>query len=218
MKHTVQEITDHYGPAYFGRMGASISHDIKNCLAIMNENAGLMSDHLMMAQKKGVPPDIERFSGIVGRIEKQIARADGILKSLNAFSHSMDKPHQQIDLDEAVGLALGLGARIISNKGIEVNHTRAADKRYVNGSQFFLLFLVWSIFENATQTLASGALLNIFSMEMEDENNQMGLRFQCDQPFASGFDRQVSGQALDLLQAKIVLNDQCTKIDLVFGK
>ncbi len=182
----------------------------------MNENAGLMSDHLMMAQKKGVPPDVERFSGIVGRIEKQISRADGIVKSLSSFSHSMDKPLQPIDLDEAVGLALGLGGRIISNKGIEVIHTRAVDKRHVNGSQFFLLFLIWSIFENATQTLASGAVLNISSIQ--DENNQIGLSFQCDQPFASGCDREVSGQALDLLQAKIVLNDQCTKIDLVFGK
>ena len=51
----------------------------------MNENAGLMSDHLMMAQK-GVPPDIDRFSEIVQRIEKQIVRADGIVKSFNNFS------------------------------------------------------------------------------------------------------------------------------------
>ncbi len=216
MKHTVQEITDQYGPAYFGRMGASISHDIKNCLAIMNENAGLMSDHLMMAQKNGVPPDIERFSGIVRRIEKQIGRADGIIKSLNTLSHSMDKPEQQIDLDEAVSLALALGARIISNKGIKENHIRAADKLYVNGSFFFLLSLIWSILENVTENLASGAVLNIFSME--DEKSQVCLSFQCEQPFASDFGRQVRCQTLDLFQAKIVLDDQRTRVDLVFGK
>lgn len=215
MKHTAQEITDQYGPAYFGRMGASISHDIKNCLAIMNENAGLMSDHLMMGQK-GVPPDIERFSGIVQRIEKQIARADGIVKTLNSFSHSMDKPEQQIDLDEAVALALGLGARIIANKGIKVNHTRAADTLYVNGSLFFLLFLIWSILENAMENLASGAVLNISSME--DENKQICLSVQSEQPFAANFDRQASAQTLDLFQAKIVLDDQHTRADLVFGK
>lgn len=214
MKHTVQEIIDQYGPAYFGRMGASISHDIKNCLAIMNENAGLMSDHLMMAQK-GIPPDIERFSGIVQRIEKQIARADGILKSLNNFSHSMDNPEQQIDLDEAVGLALGLGARIIANKSIKVNHTQAADKLYVNGSLFFLLFLIWSILENATENLASGAVLNISSME--DENKQVCLSFESEQPFAPDSGLQANDQTLDLLQAKIVLNDQHNKADLIFG-
>ena len=215
MKHTVQEITDIFGPAYFGRMGASISHDIKNCLAIMNENAGLMSDHLMMAQK-GVPPDIDRFSGIVQRIEKQIARADGILKALNAFSHSMDKPEQQIDLNEAVGLALGLGARIIANRGIKVNHTQAPGKLHVNGSLFFLLSLIWSILENITENLASNAILNIFSME--DENKQICLSFQCEQPFASNFDRQANSQALALLKAKLVLDDQYTKADLVFGR
>nr|WP_320014803.1 sensor histidine kinase [uncultured Desulfobacter sp.] len=214
MKHTVQEIIDQYGLAYFGRMGASISHDIKNCLAIMNENAGLMSDHLMMAQK-GVPPDIDRFSGIVQRIEKQIARADGIVKSFNNFSHSMDKPEQQIDLDEAVGLALNLGARIIANKSITVTHTQAADKLYVNGSLFFLLFLIWSILENATEKLASGAVLNISSME--DENKQVCLRFRCEQPFASDSGPQSSNQALDLLHAKIILNDKQNMTDLIFG-
>ncbi|WP_319575889.1 sensor histidine kinase [uncultured Desulfobacter sp.] len=214
MKHTAQEIIAQYGPAYFGRMGASISHDIKNCLAIMNENAGLMSDHLMMAQK-GVPPDIDRFSGIVKRIEKQIVRADGIVKSLNNFSHSMDNPEQQIDLDEAVSLALGLGARIIANKSIMVNHKQAADKLYVNGSLFFLLFLIWSILENATENLASGAVLDISSKE--DENKQVCLRFQCEQPFASDFGRQPSNQTLDLLQAKIILNDEHNRADLIFG-
>jgi len=214
LKHTAQEIIDQYGPAYFGRMGASISHDIKNCLAIMNENAGLMSDHLMMAQK-GVPPDIDRFSGIVQRIEKQITRADDIVKSFNKFSHSMDKPEQQIDLDEAVGLALNLGARIIANKSITVTHTRAADKLYVNGSFFFLLFLIWSILEKITENLASGTVLNISSLE--DENKQVCLSFQCEQPFASDFGLQSSGQTLDLFQAKMVLGDQHNRADLIFG-
>ena len=215
MKYTAQEITDQCGPAYLGRMGASISHDIKNCLAIMNENAGLMSDHLMMAQK-GVPLDTERFSGIVQRIEKQIGRADGIVKSFNTLSHSMDKPEQQIDLDEALGLALGLGSRILANKGIQVNHTQAAGRLYVNGSLFFLLSLIWSILENVTENLASGAVLNISSKE--DENNQICLSFQCEQPFASNFNQQATSQALDLFQAKIVLDDQYTKADLVFGR
>ena len=182
----------------------------------MNENAGLMSDHLMMAQNRGVPPDVERFAGIVGRIEKQIGRADGIIKSLNAFSHSMDNSEQQIDIDDAVELATVLGGRIISNKGIEINHTRPADRHYVNGSFFFLLFLIWSILENATQTLASGAVLNISSKE--DENKQIWLSFQCEQPFMSNFNRQASSLALDLFQAQIVLDDQNTKADLVFGK
>jgi hypothetical protein len=182
----------------------------------MNENAGLMSDHLFMAQK-GKPIDAERFSTIVQRIEKQIARADNIVKSLNAFSHSMDKPEQQIDLDEAVTLALGLGARIIANKGIQVNHSASANKLYLNGSLFFSLSLIWSILENITENLASGTVLNIFSKEEDD--NQVCLSFQCEQPiFASDFAEQINCQALDLFQAKIVLAKQNTRADLLFGK
>ena len=103
-----------------------------------------MSDLLMMAQKGG-PADLDRFSAIVGRIEKQVVRADGIVKSMNMFSHSMDQPEQQLDLDQAIDLATGLGTRIFANAGIEVRHEACQDKRYVKGSFFFLLFLIWTI-------------------------------------------------------------------------
>jgi len=53
---------------------------------------------------------------------------------------------------------------------------------------------------------------------MEDENKQICLSFQCEQPFASNFDQQANSQALALLKAKLVLDDQYTKADLVFGR
>ena len=54
------------------------------------------------------------------------------------------------------GLRLVLVQGFIANKGITVNHNQSADKLYVTGSLFFLLFLIWSILENATENLASG--------------------------------------------------------------
>ena len=219
LKQTVEEITQQYGLAYFGRMGASISHDIKNCLAIINENAGLMSDLLMMAQKGG-PVDIDRFSAIVERIEKQVVRADGIVKSMNMFSHSMDQPEQQIDLDQAIILATGLGTRIFANAGIEVRHEACPDKRYVKGSFFFLLFLIWTILENVTQTLASGTILNISSRQETDK--QTGLSFQSDHAFSQTIvQRMVQPdmvQLLEMFDAKFTLDDQTNLAVLVFGQ
>jgi len=36
---------------YFGNMLPSLSHEAKNILAVINENAGLMNDFILMAQK-----------------------------------------------------------------------------------------------------------------------------------------------------------------------
>ncbi len=41
------------GLRFFGMINASISHEIKNVLAIISESAGLMEDLLLLAQKGG---------------------------------------------------------------------------------------------------------------------------------------------------------------------
>ena len=39
---------------FFGRVSASISHELKNVLAIINENAGLLEDFTLMGDR-GIP-------------------------------------------------------------------------------------------------------------------------------------------------------------------
>ena len=65
------------GLQFFGKMTASISHEIKNTLAIMNENAGLLEDLSILAER-GRPLDLERVKRIAGQVTKQIHRADGL--------------------------------------------------------------------------------------------------------------------------------------------
>ncbi len=48
------------GLQFFGEMSASISHEIKNVLAIVNENAGLLEDLTLMADR-GKPIDPARL-------------------------------------------------------------------------------------------------------------------------------------------------------------
>ena len=73
------------GLQFFGKISASISHEIKNVLAIINENAGLLEDFTLMAEK-GRPIDMERFKTVAGKIRGQVGRADGIVKNFNRFN------------------------------------------------------------------------------------------------------------------------------------
>ncbi len=98
------------GMQFFGRTAASISHELKNALAIIKENAGLLNDYLLMADK-GRPVDLVRFKTIAGRIESQTLRTDDLIKTLNRFAHSVDEPLKSVQLDELLGLTAALARR-----------------------------------------------------------------------------------------------------------
>jgi len=164
MTQSVEKLIQEGGVGYFGAMTASVSHEIKNCLAIMNENAGLMTDLILLSQQRP-PLDLERIQSITERITGQIHRADTILKNLNVFSHSMDKPVQPVDLSQAVQLAASLGRRISENRRITVQHQPPEKPVEVTAPFFFLLYLIWTILEGALDAMPSGSTLDITCSE-----------------------------------------------------
>ena len=76
------QIITETGLQFFGRISASISHELKNVLAIVNENAGLLEDLTLMADR-GQPIDPARLKIMAATVQKQIGRADEILKKMN---------------------------------------------------------------------------------------------------------------------------------------
>jgi signal transduction histidine kinase len=70
------------GIQFFGKMSASISHEIKNVLAVINENAGLLEDICFMADR-GKPGDIVRLKKIAGDVKDQVRRADRIVTAMS---------------------------------------------------------------------------------------------------------------------------------------
>jgi signal transduction histidine kinase len=104
------------GFQFFGTMSASISHEIKNALAIINENAGLLEDYALLAEK-GRPIDPERLKVLAGQVMKQIKRADNLVKRMNRFAHSADEPLKNIDLGETLELITAIAQRVASMRG-----------------------------------------------------------------------------------------------------
>ncbi len=130
------------GLAYFGKMMAAISHEIKNSLAIINENAGLMEDLCLMA-KQGNPLDPERIGTIAGRVVRQIQRADTTVKKMNRLAHSVDDPVRQVDGSAALAFALELGEKALSVLGIEVKVAPVATPVVLNINEFLFMNLLW---------------------------------------------------------------------------
>ena len=81
--------TDRLCVQVFAKISASISHEIKNTLSIINENAGLLEDFAQMAEE-GTGVAVERVRAVTKTIAKQVDRSNIIMKNLNRFAHSAD--------------------------------------------------------------------------------------------------------------------------------
>jgi len=107
------------GLRFFGRISASVSHEIKNVFAVINEAAGLIEDFTVMAER-GMPLRPERLKSAANSIQGQIRRGDGIVRNMNAFAHSTDEDVREVDLAEALKLAADLTARFADMRQIKL--------------------------------------------------------------------------------------------------
>jgi signal transduction histidine kinase len=136
------ENTSETGLQFFGQISASISHEIKNVLAIINENAGLLEDFTLMADR-GIPIDPARLKVMAEAVKKQIGRADGIIQNMNRFAHSIDQTITTVDLAQTIELVIALTARLAAMRGIRVDLQLPENPVTFQTAPFFLMNLLW---------------------------------------------------------------------------
>lgn len=148
------------GLLFFGKVSASISHEMKNVLAIINENAGLLED-LSFAARKGSSLDPERLDRVAGNFNKQIRRADTILKNLSTFAHSVDQFNAQVDLYELVRLVANLAGRPAAMRKITLETVQPPEPVHLAGNPFLLENLVWLCLEYAIAATSADRTLTL---------------------------------------------------------
>jgi signal transduction histidine kinase len=136
------EIITPSGLQFYGKMTASISHEIKNVLAIINENAGLLEDLALMADRGGAiePQRLQNMSQV---LMKQVRRADVIAKNMNSLAHSVDDPAKRVDVNALLKLLLALSDRFASMRGVAIQPQLTNDPLEIQTAPFFLLNLLW---------------------------------------------------------------------------
>ena len=154
------------GLEFFGRVSASMSHEIKNVLAIINENAGLLEDLVLMVEK-GVPLVPERLDRLAGTVRKQILRADGIVKKMNQFAHSIDIAVDRVDLYETACFLTDLCDRMISLKRVSVQVIPPANTVTVKTHRFFLQNMLWGCIEFIMEAGKPGQEIQIVFEKIE---------------------------------------------------
>ncbi len=148
------------GLQFFGRMSASISHELKNALAIIKENAGLLGDYIHLMDK-GSPVDPDRFRTIAQRIDGQTRRADDIIKDLNRFAHTVDSTCKPVDLNQALDLLAALHRRSAGMRQITLETQPADPAVVVTTAPFLLLNALGLILGTVISNSAPGARLTV---------------------------------------------------------
>lgn len=145
------------GLQFFSKISASMSHDIKNALAIINENAGLLDDFTLLADQ-GVPIDPERLKALAAKIARQVGRANEIAKNMSRLAHSLDQPIIAVDLNETLHLLTALISRLSKMRNVTMGISEASQAVAVETSQFLLMTLIWYLLDSAT---AAGEVTSI---------------------------------------------------------
>jgi C4-dicarboxylate-specific signal transduction histidine kinase len=207
-----RDLTGEAGLQFFGRMSASISHELKNALAIIKENAGLLSDYIHM-MGKGTPVAPDRFDKIAGRIETQTRRADAIIKNLNQFAHSVDIPAKSVDLNDIQELLVALHRRPAAMRQVELASRAAEAAVMVTTNPFLLLNLLGLVLTHALHAVPAGGIMTLAVdlAQSEAEFHFEGLQNLADLPEVH-FPEEHENALLTALSAKAIIEPKACRI------
>ena len=159
------------GLKFFSKISASISHEIKNVLAIINENAGLLEDFTFMADK-GKPIDPARLKLMAATVQKQIGRADTILKNMSRFAHSIDETVTDVDLNQILELVIALTDRFAAMQQVKVDLQLPSNSPKITTAPFYLINLLGLCLDFSMSAVGDQKRLEI-SMAKADDGVQI---------------------------------------------
>lgn len=161
------------GVRFFGEITASLSHELKNVLAIINENAGLLEDFSLMAAG-GNPIDPERLGMVAGKIRRQVRRADEMIKRLNQVGHSVDRPLDTVNLAELVETVCALADRKAALNAVSLAITPPSEHVTVKTDPFTLQQLIWVCIDMAIGVVEAS---NIVEISIKSTTNSVTIVF-----------------------------------------
>ena len=155
------------GLQFYGKTVASLSHEIKNALAIINEHAGLLKDFALMAAA-GTPMDPGRLTSLAEKVINQIRRADGIVTTMNRFAHSVDESIKDVDLGEILEFGATLSRRLASMRGVTLEPRLVTTPVRITTNPFFLQNLLSLCVDFATAAAGGGKTVGLSAEETEN--------------------------------------------------
>ncbi len=146
--------------AFFAKIGADVSHDMRNVLSIVGENAGLLDDQLMLAES-GRPLDHEKLKQLSERITRQVSRGAQTLERFSRFAHAADEGQGSSDLTAITKDMAALARRCSVLAGCTLQADLPDEAIPVRANPFCLQHAVFSALELILNSQQSGQVVTI---------------------------------------------------------
>ncbi len=106
---------------FFGKVTASVTHEIQNVLAIIKENAGLMEDFLQMSLTDDLSDIEERLNKCIKSIKNQGYRGVDLTSGLNHFAHTTDNTNISVNIFELSKKLISITERLFRQKSVNIS-------------------------------------------------------------------------------------------------
>ena len=148
------------GFGFFGAITASLSHEINNVFAIINELSGLLDD-FFHATEQGVELDVEKLKRTTQRIAAQVERGHEYVRRLNGFAHTVDGKQTSIVLNEAVEAITTLCRRFGTLRRVELETSLPGASPRIEGSAFDLQHIIYRCIDIVLNASRQGDVVQV---------------------------------------------------------
>ncbi len=146
--------------AFFGKIGADVSHEMRNVLSIVGENAGLLDDQLALAGSAKAL-DYEKLKKLSQRITRQVTRGTKTMERFSRFAHAADEEAASSDLTAITETVAALAQPHVVLAGCKLEADLPNKAIHVKANPFSLQHAVFSAIELILESLENGQVVTI---------------------------------------------------------
>lgn len=146
--------------AFFGKIGADVSHEMRNVLSVIGEYAGLLDDLLALAKgRKSL--DHARLRELSAKIAAQVSKGTETMQRFSRFAHAADEHTASFDLTALAGNMTALARRHVTLSGCRLEAELPQEPIPLRASPFSLQYAVFSAIQLILEFLQKGELATI---------------------------------------------------------
>ena len=211
--------------AFMGKVMASMTHELRNVFAAINETAGLMEDILVLSKDAAVQSNA-LIPEKVSKIRALIDRGVKLTGTLNALAHAPDESLSRIDLKETVERVISFSERLAAFKGVFPKASPEAQPVFVTTNPLRIQMVLFDCVGLFMEIAGRNGTLLVRTSEGKDGEARVDFSFDEQQQNGKGEEMvpttsilwSVLEENVKGLNGRIELKEPPTQFTLVFSR
>jgi len=146
--------------AFFGRIGADVSHEMRNVLAVVGEYAGLMEDTLGLAGRFR-KPDCAKLEQLCAKIARKVRDGTETMERFSSFAHVLDDQTEACDLAAVTKNMVALARQRVAMTGCGIETELPDEAVPVRAHPFAAQHAVFAALELLLDSVEQGGCVRI---------------------------------------------------------